>query len=166
MRLTVSNKLEVMFREGSFLVGASSSLIALLALVVKVSDAEYAPEEVLIAAALVVCGLALAYHSIDKHKLLWALAADASLVTGSLEASHTTAKEIDGTTFYRVAYSYRFEGLDYIHCVETSALDKYGTQELIFIQRLRPENAVFATDLPSVVRDKLQLATSNQPHAR
>ncbi|WP_226163388.1 hypothetical protein [Hymenobacter terricola] len=122
---------------------------------VQLSDLAYSQVELLVFAALIVLGLFLIYHSIDKHKVLWALAADASLVTGRLEESRTTTKEIDGTTFYRVAYSYHFEKLTYIHCVETGYPEKYGSQELIFIQRLRPVNAVFATDLPSVIREKL-----------
>jgi hypothetical protein len=160
MRLTVSDKLEIMLREGSFLVGVAGSLIALSSLLVKLSNSDYAPDELIIVAAFIIFGLGLTYHSVDKHKLLWALASDASLATGTHEPSRTTTEEIDGTTFYRVAYNYQVDGLTYPHCIETSCPEKYGAQEPIFIQRLRPENAVFAIDLPSVVREKPLLATS------
>lgn len=160
MRLTVSDKLEIMLREGSFLVGAIGSFVSLLGLLVKISDSNYAPDELLIVAILIISGLGTVYHSVDKHNALWALAADASLVTGTLEPSRTTSQEIDGTTFYRVVYSYLFDGLTYVHCTETNYLEKYGSQEPIFIQRLRPANAVFAADLPSVVREKLLSLTS------
>ncbi|MBF9224130.1 hypothetical protein [Hymenobacter ruricola] len=164
--MTASDKLEIMLREGSFLVGVGGSLIALSSLLVKLSNSEYALDELIIGAAFIVFGLGLVYHSVDKHKLLWALAADPSLVTGTLEPARTTTEEIDGTTFYRVAYDYQFDGMTYSHCVETSRPEKYGAQESIFIQRSRPANAVFAADLPSVVREKLLSATSNQFHAQ
>ncbi|MCI1186860.1 hypothetical protein MON38_05470 [Hymenobacter sp. DH14] len=160
MKLPFGDKLEIMLRDGRLPMGALASLIASVNLISKLSDSDYSLPELLIAAVLIIFGLFLIYQSIDRHKLLWELAADTSRVTGSFEPSRTTSQELDGTTYYRVAYSYQFEGVVYTHCVETSYPEKYSGQELIFIQRLRPENAVFAADLPGVVRKKLLAVTS------
>ncbi|WP_035563214.1 hypothetical protein [Hymenobacter sp. IS2118] len=158
--LTASDKLEIMLREGSFLVGVGGSLVALLGLMVQVSASDYSQMELFASAAFIVLGLFMVYQSVEKHKVMWAIAADARLVTGRFEISRTTAKEIDGTTFYLIFYSYQFEESAYAHCVETNFPEKYGEQESIFIQRSQPANAVFATDLPSVVRAKLLSAVS------
>ncbi|MDO7875689.1 hypothetical protein Q5H93_13170 [Hymenobacter sp. ASUV-10] len=160
MRLTVSDKLEIMIRQGALPLGIGASLIALVSLL-SLSASDDFLAEILGAAAILIFGLLIIYHSIDKHKTLWALADDASLVTGIYEKSRTTANEIDATTFYRLVYNYQFEGRAYFHCIETNNLAKYGDEELIFIQRSRPANAVFATDLPGVVREKLLLSASN-----
>lgn len=160
MKLPLGDKLEIMVRDGRLLIGACMSVTASLALVDKISAADNSLLELLLSAAFVISGLFLIYQSIDKHKSLWALAADASRVTGSFEPSRTKSQELDGTTYYRVVYSYLFQGLTYAHCVETSSPEKYGSQELIFIQRSRPENAVFSADLPGVVREKLLAVTS------
>ena len=155
MKLPFGDKLEIMLRDGRLPIGMCMSLIASLGLTAKLSDLEDSPHELLISGALIIAGLYLVYQSIDKHKALWALAADVSRVTGSFEPSRTTSQELDGTTYYCVVYSYSFEGLTYSHCVETNYPEKYSSQELLFIQRLRPANAVFAADLPGVVRKKL-----------
>ncbi|MDB5269952.1 MAG: hypothetical protein JWP58_2992 [Hymenobacter sp.] len=160
MKLPFGDKLEIMLREGRLLIGICMSLTASIALADKSSDLDNSLLELLLSVVFVIVGLFLTYQSIDKHKALWALAADASRVTGSFEPSLTTSQELDGTTYYRVVYSYLFEGLTYTHCVETSYPEKYSSQELIFIQRSRPANAVFSADLPGVVREKLLVVTS------
>ena len=160
MKLPFGDKLEIMLRDGRLLIGACMSLTASIALADKIFDSNNSQLELLLSVAFVIFGLFLIYQSIDKHKALWALAADASRVIGSFEPSRTTSQENDGTTYYRVVYSYLFQGLTYTHCVETSSPEKYGSQELIFIQRARPANAVFSADLPGVVREKLLAVTS------
>ncbi|MDO7848037.1 hypothetical protein Q5H92_16855 [Hymenobacter sp. M29] len=160
MKLPFGDKLEIMLRDGRLPIGIGMSLIASVGLIDKLSDSDYSLLEILLAVAFIISGLFLIYQSINKHKALWALAADASRVTGSFEPSRTTSQELDGTTYYRVVYSYPFDGLTYTHSVETNYLEKYSSQELIFIQRSRPANAVFAADLPGVVREKLLTITS------
>ena len=160
MKLPLGDKLEIMVRDGRLMIGVGMSFIAAIGLAGKLSESDNSLLELLLSISFFIFGLFLIYQSIDKHKAIWALAADASRVNGILEPSRTTSQELDGTTFYRVVYSYPFAGLSYTHCVETNYPEKYSSQELIFIQRSRPANAVFAADLPTVVRQKLLSATS------
>jgi hypothetical protein len=100
-------------------------------------------------------GISIIYKGIYQSRKTFAIIVEACAVTSNYEKARTTSYDNDGSTVYRMVYSYRFGELVYTHRVEANSLSEYGEQEVLIIQRSAPNKAVFAKDIPGSIRERL-----------
>jgi|GEM_PF-4411107 len=100
-------------------------------------------------------GAGALYKSLYHSRKTFAIIANACAVTGNYEKARTTTHESDGSTFYRMVYSYEFDEQVYAHTVEANSLSQYNEKEVLVIQHSKPGKAILAKELPETIRERL-----------